>query len=96
MREEDKKHMNAKGVFVAPGQSVGTDGAVRGDVPEGEAASFWVSGLCSPFRTFSQRAAEYQDAQQSGDMYRVQTVVNASVSVSCGHQRRLMHCHSKR
>ena len=78
MREEDKKHMNAKGVFVAPGQSVGTDGAVRGDVPEREAASFWVSGLCSPFRTFSQRAAEYQDAQQSGDMYRVQTVVNAS------------------
>src|SRR6476661_4046606 len=70
--------MNAKGVFVAPGQSVDTDGTLRGDVPDTETASFWVSGLCSPFRTFSQRAAEYTDAQNSGDMYRVQTVVNAS------------------
>ncbi len=76
--EKDKKQMNENGVFVAPGQSVDTDGTVRGDVPESETASFWVSGLCSPFRTFSQRAAEYQDAQNSGDMYRVQTVVNAS------------------
>ena len=78
MREEDKKYMNAKGVFVAPGQSIGTDGTISGDVPESEAASFWVSGLCSPFRTFSQRAAEYTDALNSGDQFRVQTVVNAS------------------
>ena len=70
--------MNERGVFVAPGQSVDADGAVRGDVPECETASFWVRGLCSPFRTFSQRAAEYVTAEDSGDMYRVQTVVNAS------------------
>ena len=49
-----------------------------------ETASFWVSGLCSPFRTFSQRAAEYTDAQNSGDMYRVQTVVNASLRRALG------------
>ena len=78
MREEDKKHMNAKGVFVAPGPVGRHDGTVRGDVPESETASFWVSGLCSPFRTFSQRAAEYTNAQSSGDQFRVQTVVNAS------------------
>ena len=77
-RDSEKKHMNERGVFVAPGQSVDADGAVRGDVPESETASFWVSGLCSPFRTFSQRAAEYVTAENSGDMYRVQTVVNAS------------------
>jgi phage terminase large subunit GpA-like protein len=76
--EKDKAEMNKRGVFIAPGQSVGPDGTVRGDVPESTTASFWVSGLCSPFRTFGERANEYQDAQNSGDMHSVQTVVNAS------------------
>ena len=76
--EKDKKRMNDHGVFVAPGQSVDAQGGVSGNAPDTETASFWVSGLCSPFRTFTQRAAEYTEAQNSGDMYRVQTVVNAS------------------
>ena len=50
---------------------------MRGDVSDSEIALLG-SRLCSPFRTFSQRASEYTEAYNSGDQHSVQTVVNAS------------------
>lgn len=74
--EDHKAEMNARGVYVAPGQSVTIDGIVEGDPPVAQIASFWVSGLCSPFKTFGERAAEFIEASESGDSARVQVVVN--------------------
>lgn len=70
-----KHGMNERGRFVAPGQHV-ENGVVVGPAPESEAASFWVSGLCSPWRSFGQRARAYVAAKQSGDTKRVQAVMN--------------------
>jgi phage terminase large subunit GpA-like protein len=75
--EGHKAEMNAAGVYVAPGQWIEADGTVSGDPPESDTESFWVSGLCSPFRSIGDRAAAYVEAVQSGDTSNVQTVVNA-------------------
>lgn len=72
-----KDEMNATGRYMAPGQTVTDDDVVVGGPPESDTASFWVSGLCSPFRSFGDRAAAYVEARQSGDPEKVQTVINA-------------------
>lgn len=75
--EDKHKHdMNARGVYVAPGQSVTPDGVVHGDPPDSTVLSFWVSGLASPFVTFGERAAEFLEAHESGDQTKLQGVVN--------------------
>lgn len=71
-----KAAMNAKGRPVAPGQKVLPDGTVIGDPPHTDTYSLWVSGLCSPFRTFGQRASRFIKAHKSGDMARIQTALN--------------------
>ncbi len=76
IQEEHKEQMNARGVFVAPGQKIRRDGTVVGTPPESQTISFWVSGLCSPFVTFGERAAELIEATDSGSSDRLQTVVN--------------------
>lgn len=68
--------MNAAGRFVAPGQRVERDGTVTGEAPATETASYWVSGLCSPWQTFGQRARSFLSAVRSGDQNRVRTVIN--------------------
>jgi phage terminase large subunit GpA-like protein len=68
--------MNAAGRFVAPGQRIEKDGTVTGEAPATEAASFWVSGLCSPWQTFGQRARSFLSAVRSGDPDRIRTVLN--------------------
>lgn len=74
--DEHKSAMNARGVYVARGQRIEKDGTVVGDPPDSETLSFWVSGLCSPFRSFGDRAAEYVEALRSGDPSQEQTVIN--------------------
>jgi phage terminase large subunit GpA-like protein len=69
--------MNARGRYVAPGQTVDKDGNVEGNPPESKSASFWVSGLASPFVSFGERIAVLVEAQQSGDDAMVQQAVNA-------------------
>ena len=77
MEEEHKADMNARGVYVAPGQSVSPEGTVEGAPPESSTMSFWVSGLASPFVTWGQRAEDYLLAFNSGDDHKIQTAVNA-------------------
>jgi phage terminase large subunit GpA-like protein len=74
--EDTKRHaMNARGLYVAPGQSV-VNGEVVGVPPDSETATFWASGLMSPWRSWGQRAADYLRAVRSGDQDRLRTVIN--------------------
>jgi phage terminase large subunit GpA-like protein len=75
---EHKKQMNARGVYVAPGQKVTKDGIVQGDPPESDTFSIWVSGLASPFVSWGERASKYLTAYISGDQSQVQTAINAN------------------
>lgn len=77
---EDDKHkaeMNARGVYVAPGQRIEKDGTVVGDPPESSTYSVWISGLASPFVSWGQRVESYLTALSSGDPDRIQTAMNA-------------------
>jgi phage terminase large subunit GpA-like protein len=71
-----KRWMNDRGVYVAPGQAI-VDGEVVGPEPENTIVSYWVSGLCSPFVTFGQRAEQYLRALGSGEADKIQTAINA-------------------
>lgn len=71
-----KEWMNEHGVYVAPGQSVSADGTVHGPMPESWTLSFWVSGLCSPFVSWGERAARYVEAVRSGNPGDIQAVKN--------------------
>ena len=73
---DDLEGMNARGVFVAPGQAVMNDGTVNGPEPHAWTLSYWVSGLCSPFVPWGQRAAEYVEAARQGKIDDIQAVVN--------------------
>lgn len=75
---EHKKAMNARGVYVAPGQNVTKDGVVEGDPPESDTFSVWVSGLSSPFVSWGERASKYLTAYLSGDQSQIQTAINAN------------------
>ncbi len=67
--------MNAAGHFIAPGQNV-ADGKVVGKPPDSDTASFWVSGLMSPWRSWGQRAADWIRANNSGDQERIRGIIN--------------------
>jgi phage terminase large subunit GpA-like protein len=75
---ETKSAMNARGVYVAPGQSVTAAGEVLGEAPDSWTLSYWVSGLASPFVSWGERAAQYVEAVNSGDPGEVQAVINGS------------------
>ena len=67
IHDDSKTEMNARGVYVAPGQSIDENGNVAGAPPDSWTISYWVSGLCSPFVTWGDRAARYVQAVRSGD-----------------------------
>jgi len=71
-----KVEMNANGLFVAPGQRI-VDGEVVGDPADVNDLSMWVSGLCSPFKTFGERAAALVTAQRTGEAAKIQTATNS-------------------
>lgn len=77
IEEHHKAAMNARGVFVAPGQVVDIDGNVTGDPPDTSTLSFWVSGLASPFVTFGQRVEVYLTAFRSRESAKIQTAINS-------------------
>lgn len=71
-----KEWMNERGDYVAPGQSIDTDGVVHGEEPESWTLSYWTSGLCSPFKSWGDRAAAYVEAVRSGNPRSIQSVKN--------------------
>lgn len=77
--ESNSMHrMNAAGRYICPGQRVEKDGTITGEAPQSETASFWVSGLCSPWRSFAQRTRSYVSAVKSCDPERIRAVVNTA------------------
>jgi phage terminase large subunit GpA-like protein len=77
IEDRHKSDMNARGHYVAPGQSINKNGVIHGAPAESKTISFWVSGLASPFVTFGERVAVLVEAQQSGDDAMVQQAINA-------------------
>ncbi|ORE90535.1 phage terminase GpA [Stappia sp. 22II-S9-Z10] len=73
-----KAAMNARGVYVAPGQTISKAGKVLGHPPDTWTISYWVSGLCSPFVSWGERAAQMVEALNGGGPAEVQAVVNGS------------------
>lgn len=76
--EADKLLLNKRGLMLAPGQWADAEGTIKGDPPEAEHASFWVSGLCSPWVTFGERAHEWVSAARSHDQETIRSVVNTA------------------
>lgn len=76
IEERHKPDLNRRGLYVAPGQRVTPEGAVLGDTPDAPTLSFWVSGLCSPFVTFGDRASEYVTARASRLESEIQSAIN--------------------
>ena len=77
IEESQKAAMNARGVYVAPGQVVDVDGTVTGEPTDSSTLSFWVSGLASPFVSFGERAERYLTALATGETAKIQAAVNA-------------------
>lgn len=73
---EHKAEMNARGLFVAYGQWI-ENGVVVGEPEDTDTFSVWISGLCSPFQSFGDRAAELVEQMQNGTPSKVQTATNA-------------------
>ena len=78
IEEQHKAGMNARGRYVAPGQTIDKEGVVTGEAPDSTTLSFWVSGLCSPFVTFGQRAETFLTALRSNESAKVQTATNTA------------------
>jgi len=77
IEDSHKADMNARGRYVAPGQTIDKSGVVSGEPHDTKSISFWCSGLASPFVTFGERVAVMVEAQQSGDDAMVQQAINA-------------------
>ena len=79
IKHHHKGAMNQRGVFVAPGQRITPDGEVIGEEPENTIASFWVSGLCSSWMAWGERAHDYVKAARTGDPGEIQSVINTGL-----------------
>jgi phage terminase large subunit GpA-like protein len=77
IEEHHKTRMNARGVYVAPGQRVDRESRVTGEPPDSSTLSFWVSGLASPFVSFGQRVENYLTAFRSNESAKIQTAINS-------------------
>jgi phage terminase large subunit GpA-like protein len=62
--DEHRQPMNAAGRFETAGNE------------DSDTASFWISGLASPWRSFGQAAKAFVEAAHSGSQERVQTITN--------------------
>lgn len=78
MYERDKNDMNQRGRFVCPGQSIDKAGNISGPDTDNVIASFWVSGLMSPWVSLGKWAFDFVKAFKSKDPDVIQTVVNQS------------------
>jgi phage terminase large subunit GpA-like protein len=77
--DNHKTEMNEAGTYVAPGQSIRKDGSLDGEVEPNDTASYWVSGLCSPWVPFGRRAKAVVEAARSGDQGKIQVAYNTQL-----------------
>jgi len=57
--DEEKPRILARGIWLAVGQSVDIRGHIKGEKPRTSHAGFWISGLYSPWLSWSDVAAEF-------------------------------------
>lgn len=100
-----KDAMNAKGVFVAPGEIV-TQGRTCATIDGKKVAfggyldkenpdmSFWVSGLMSPWRPIGEAAKVLAKARQSGDAKIEQGVINTEFGQVYKHRGKAVDWHT--
>lgn len=77
IEEQHKPEMNARGVMVAPGQTI-EDAQADRNHPDNVVWSQWASGLASPFVTFGLRASRLLSVMMTGDEDKIQTAVNSN------------------
>ena len=75
--EAHKSDMNAKGLMIAPGQTI-EDARFDRNLPDTTTWSSWSSGLASPFVAWGERAMRLLNAIVSGEENKIQTVTNAN------------------
>jgi phage terminase large subunit GpA-like protein len=78
LEDHHRPEMNRRGVFLGPGERVTSNNEIEGAPIESDTASFWVSGLCSPWRSWGQRAKAFIEATRSKTPGRVQACVNTA------------------
>ena len=75
--KNDRKHeMNAEGIMIPHVMDESGQPVPVQEQPENNTASFWVSGICSPWQSFGQLAEVMLKAYRSKQPERIQTVVN--------------------
>lgn len=83
--DAQKEGMNAAGVWVALGQSVTRAGKIEGAPPSGRVASYWLTGLASPWVTWGQLAGLYFSAldhfERTGEETKLRTVYNTGFGI---------------
>jgi phage terminase large subunit GpA-like protein len=73
--EGQKQRVILKGVWVSSGQSVTTSGEIVGPKPKEKRVGFWINALYSPWRSFSDVAAE--SIRSDGDVSKKQNFRNS-------------------
>jgi phage terminase large subunit GpA-like protein len=75
--ETHKTVLNERGLDVSPGQSV-VNGERVGNGVVSDWYTLWVSGLCSPWRSWVTSARRLMRAQREGSSEKIQTVINTA------------------
>lgn len=71
-----KRRLNEGGGYIPHIVGPTGDHQAVAEPPENTTASFWVSGLCSPWQTFGQRAEQLAKAYRSREPERIQGTIN--------------------
>ncbi len=107
IKNESKELMNARGIFVAPGEVVAANSAkAKCAVVDGQPVefgcyldkeqtdmSFWVSGLMSPWRPFGAAAKTLFEAKKSADPTKEQAVINTEFGQVYKHRGKALDWH---
>jgi phage terminase large subunit GpA-like protein len=63
MQPDDRRQLNAEGVWLKDGQTINEAGEVVGEARESRIASFWLNGIAAAFITWQKLVALYLDAE---------------------------------
>lgn len=77
IEDKNREEMNLGGKFLSK-----KDGGELNFSPSNRSISFRISGLCSPWKTFGERAAAFLEAKESGSAEKIQGVINTAFGES--------------
>lgn len=76
METKHRQKMNAEGQYLPHALGPNREHIAAAQTAENSTASYWASGLCSPWQSFGQRAEALARAYRSHEAERIQGVVN--------------------